>query len=194
MLLRHSFEVADMHVAGRSLLLACVPFNTPAWVADDGEPYREVHRPTVATGLDPTRTQLRYQHSDDMINRLGVGAEFRPDPRYLLGEFRVVSGARGDHLLDLVESGQLRGVSVGFVPGPSNSTADEDGPLVERLRYKRLPEVSLVDAPAYTGAEVLAVARARRVEAERAELLAFLADERRHAALWSLSVSQAPRR
>jgi phage head maturation protease len=88
----------------------------------------------------------------------------------------------------------LRGVSVGFVPGPSNSTADEDGPLVERLRYKRLPEVSLVDAPAYTGAEVLAVARARRVEAERAELLAFLADERRHAALWSLSVSQAPRR
>jgi HK97 family phage prohead protease len=144
-------------VKGRTLLLACVPFDTPTWVSDGGDPYREEFAPGAFRHVDPTRTQLRYRHSGDLLDRLGAGRSLTEDGGWLIGEFQVAKGQRGDRLIDLVDSGDLRGVSVGFDPGVDQTRADADGDIVRRVRVKRLPEVSLVDQPAYAEAAVVAV-------------------------------------
>jgi HK97 family phage prohead protease len=179
-MLHRDYQLADLEVRGRTLVLACVPFDTPTWVADSDGEYREVFRRGAFEHLtrDPGRTQLRYQHSTDLLDRLGQGVELREDPTYLVGSFRVTAGDRGDHLLDLVASDELRGVSIGFEAGQSQRDDTPDGPLVQRLRVKRLPEVSLVDQPAYPEARVLAVRAERELEQAREAARAFVAQMR----------------
>lgn len=179
-LIIRSYELHDMAVKGRTLTLAVVPFDRPAWVDDGQGPYRERFRSGAFKHIDPTRVQLRYQHSQDMMDRIGVGQALREDGGYLIGEARVFRGDRGDHLLNLVDDGALQGISAGFVAGESRTVQDADGPLVERVRVKSLPEISLVDEPAYAGAQVLAVRSAKRA-AEREALARWLADMRRFA-------------
>jgi hypothetical protein len=63
-MLHRDYQLADLEVRGRTLVLACVPFDTPTWVADSDGEYREVFRRGAFEHLtrDPGRTQLRYQH------------------------------------------------------------------------------------------------------------------------------------
>ena len=72
---------------------------------------------------------------------------------------------RGDHMLQLVADGDYRGVSVGFIPGRSETV---DG-VVTRTHIRQLPHVALVPEPAYTGAAVLAVRDKRQAAARERE-------------------------
>lgn len=180
MLLRHAYEVADLQVKdGRTLILAVVPINTPAWVEDETGRYRERFAPGAFKHCDPTRVQLRYMHSTDMRDRMGAGVTMHEDGKYLIGTARVFPGDRGDHLLTLVNERELRGVSVGFYPGIDRPAHDQDGPLLERVRVKRMPEWSLVDEPAYRGSEVLAVREAQDSQLRREQALAWVRESRR---------------
>lgn len=179
LLLRHDYAVRDVGVKGRTLTLAVVPFESPAWVEDSTGRYRETFSRGAFAHLDPSRVQLRYQHGTDLLDRVGAGQKMREDGRYLIGEARVFPGARGDHLLDLVNADALRGVSVGFYPGVDRPDHDADGPLVRRVKVRQMPEWSLVDEPAYAGSEVLAV-RASTQAADRERLAAWLRDMRAH--------------
>jgi HK97 family phage prohead protease len=171
--LQREWVFRDAAVKGRTLVLACVPFDTPTWVADGGDPYREEFAPGAFDHVDLTRTHLRRGHKPDPRNELGRGLSLREDSGWLVGEFRVARGDTGDQILNLVADGMLRGVSIGFDPGVDEQRTDRIGPVVRRKRVKRMPEVSLVDEPAYEGAEVLAMRadqarRAREVAALRA--------------------------
>lgn len=179
-MLTRSYELHDVAVKGRTLSLAVVPFDTPAWVEDSSGRYRESFDHGAFAHLDPTRVELRYMHSTDLMDRVGAGLAMREDGRYLIGEARVFKGARGDHMLDLVNDGALRGCSVGFYPGVNRNDRDADGPLVRRVKVKQMPEWSLVDQPAYVGSEVLAVRSSQQAEAREA-LAKWLADMRKHA-------------
>jgi HK97 family phage prohead protease len=179
-ILTRSYAVNDLAVKGRTLTLAVVPIMRPAWVEDSTGRYRERFRSGAFSHVDPTRVQLRYQHSTDLLDRVGAGMDMREDGKYLVGRARVFNGARGDHLLDLVNAKELRGVSVGFYPGQDAKVYDDDGPLVERVRVKSMPEWSLVDDPAYKGAEVLAVRSSQQAEAREA-LAQWMRDMRRFA-------------
>jgi HK97 family phage prohead protease len=178
-ILTRSYEVNDLAVKGRTLTLAVVPIMQPAWVEDSTGRFRERFRSGAFSHVDPTRVQLRYQHSTDLLDRVGAGMAMREDGRYLIGQARVFNGARGDHLLDLVNARELRGVSVGFYDGESRQAFDDDGPLVERVKVKSMPEWSLVDEPAYAGAEVLAVRHATQAQA-RENLSQWLREIRRY--------------
>lgn len=175
------YHIRDMQLTGRTLVLACVPFDTPNWVMepDRGE-FREVFRRGAFAGpvADPRRTKLRVNHDQSPIAFYGHGLELREDARYLMGEFRVTPGPDGDKLLELVHGEEFGGVSIGFTGGFNQATTDADGPLVEHTRIKRMPEVSLVDEPAYTEAKVLAVREKAHNDAARAELRAWVASIR----------------
>jgi HK97 family phage prohead protease len=161
-MLTRSYQLRDAEVGndGRSLVLACVPFDSPAAVDDGDGPYREVFRRGAFTHIlnAARRVELRYAHRQDGLP-YGFGLDLEEGPEFLLGRFRVAESSTGRHMLALVEEGQLVGVSIGFVPGQSRDTDDQRGPLVERLRVKRLSEVSLVpsETELYEGARVLAV-------------------------------------
>lgn len=182
-MLQRDYRVRDVAERdGRTLELACVPFDAPAWVDDGDGPYREVFRRGAFSHITraANRVELRYAHRQDGAP-YGFGMELREDADYLRGVFRVAPSEDGDRLLGLVRDDQLQGVSVGYLPGVDRDGGDADGPLVERVRVKRLAEVSLTPSPAYEDARVLALREAaedaRRtavaVEAARLRLLAL---------------------
>ncbi len=154
MLLRN-YQASDATVGdGRTLHLACVPFDVEATVDDGDGAYREVFRRGAFAHIvkAPNRTELRYQHRQDGLP-YGFGATLTEDAHYLVGTFRVADTPQGEQLLGLVRDDQLGGVSIGFVPGSDRTTGD----LVERVRVAQLVEVSLTPAATYGGAAVLAV-------------------------------------
>lgn len=159
------FQLRDAEVGGdgRTVVLACVPFDREALVDDGAGPYREVFRRGAFAHITGAarHTELRYAHRDSPAHLLGFGVDLVEDPSYLLGSFRVSPSDAGDQVLALVRDGQLAGVSIGYVPGQhsgdNRESITESGLLVERLRVKRLPEVSLTPAPAYADASVLTV-------------------------------------
>lgn len=160
-MLQRSFAAlrdAEIKDEGRTLVLACVPFDVPAHVDDGNGPYREVFRHGAFTKLAsaPNRVELRYRH-DQSGAPYGFGVALTEEPAYLLGTFRVAPSAAGDQLLSLVRDGQLGGVSIGYIAGQSRDSSDDDGPLVERMRVKALHEVSLTNAATYADAKVLAL-------------------------------------
>jgi len=179
MLLR-DFQLRDAEVGGdgRTLVLACVPFDQPAWVDDGDGPYRESFRRGAFKHVtrSPNRVELRYRHRQGGVP-FGFGVDLVEDPKYLLGSFRVARGDQGDQLLALVADGQLGGVSIGFTPGTDLGEGDADGPVTVRVRVKQLGEVSVlpVGAATWQDAKVLAVreaaAPAAAVERERVRLL-----------------------
>lgn len=174
-LLVRSFELDSVEVAadGRTVELACMPFDRPAVVNDGQGRYREVFRRGAFRHVvaAPNRTALRWDHDTGVP--YGTGETLSEGPTHLVGTFRVTRSEASDRLLSLARSGDL-GVSVGYVPGRSRDGIDDDGPLVERILVKRLAEVSLTPTPMYADTGVLAVRSGLdddvRAEVERARL------------------------
>ena len=156
-MLTREFALRDAEVGGdgRTLVLACVPFDVPAWVDDGDGPYREGFRRGAFRSVcrAPNRVELRYAHRAGPLP-YGFGMDLIEDPTHLVGSFRVAPGEQGDQVLALVRDGQLNGVSIGFQPGDDQPDADR---VTWRTKVKRLLEVSLTPAPSYAETGVLAV-------------------------------------
>lgn len=186
---QRDYQLRDAVIGGdgRTVVLACVPFDREAIVDDGDGPYREVFRRGAFTHLTGAarHTELRYAHRSSPADLLGFGIDLVEDPHYLLGSFRVSPSDAGDQILAHVRDGQLAGVSIGYVagahPGDNRERLEREGRLVERLRVKRLPEVSLTPAPAYAGAEVMAVREQQQDDSDRLER-----ERRRARAAWEL--------
>ena len=162
MLLEREFQMRDAEIGadGRTLILACVPFDVAATVDDGDGQYEESFKRGAFASITKAanRVELRYAHREGIP--YGFGQQLIEDPTHLLGVFRVAPSERGDQVLALVRDNQLKGVSIGFVPGHSDETTVNGKRSVSRVHIKQLAEVSLTPAPAYHGAEVLAVREA----------------------------------
>lgn len=153
-ILRRSFPAELEAGDGRTLEGLAVPYGVPAEVQDRDRRYREsfeagaFQRATRAAN----RLELLVEHRDDgPIDAVGVGLAFEERTEGLWGSWRIYDGAIGDHVLERVKGGALRGLSVGFRPlGPGRRT--EDGTLVRTACH--LDEVSLTRSPAYAKALV----------------------------------------
>jgi HK97 family phage prohead protease len=168
-MLRHEFQVRDADVTGRTVRLACVPYDRPAPVADaNGDPYLEQFQRGAFRNVvkAPHVVQLLHDHRPGV--GFGYARSLTEEPTYLVGEWRVPKSEPGDQLLALVTDEQLRGVSVGFQPGDH----PEDNVWVDNVltrRYvARMPEVSLTPAPVYDDAKVLEIRHRQQIEADRA--------------------------
>jgi uncharacterized protein len=159
-MLQRDFQLRDAEVGadGRTLVLACVPFDSPALVDDGDGAYLESFRrgAFAHVAAAPNRVELRYAHRQEGAP-YGFGLDLIEDPGHLIGRFRVAPSEQGDQVLALVRDGQLNGVSIGFLAGQSEESQVNGQRHVARLKVKRLAEVSLTPSPAYHGAEVLAV-------------------------------------
>lgn len=168
-MLTHDFQVRDATITGRTLVLACVPFNTPAPVADaDGDPYLEqfargAFRHVVKA---PHVVQLLHDHRPGV--GFGYARSLREDSAYLVGEWRVPKSEPGDQLVALVADEQLRGVSVGFEPGANAGDNVWQEGVLTRTYVRRMPEVSLTPAPVYADAKVMELRHKAAVDAARA--------------------------
>lgn len=147
---------------GRTIVGIAAPYGVEArvydpdvkrWVVEGFE-----HRSTWVRGLDrPQRVKLYLNHGH-REGKLPVGTAtlLRDDTAGLYAELHAVDTDAGNEAVELVRSGTLDALSVGFF---ANATADRwsaDGRSVVRVDAE-LREVSAVGMPAYAGADVLAV-------------------------------------
>jgi HK97 family phage prohead protease len=159
---------------GRTIDGLAVPYGVAAEVADELPTGTRRYRERFEAGAfqratrAPQRLELLVEHRDNgPIDAVGIGVAFEERPDGLHGSWRIYDGAIGDHVLERVKGGALRGLSIGFRPlGPGRR--DEDGTLVRTACH--LDETSLTREPAYGKAVVTAVRSAPALE-ELEELL-----------------------
>jgi HK97 family phage prohead protease len=145
----------DLDGDGRTIVGRCVPYDTPALVADGGEPYTEVWKRGAFRGAlrDPPRVHLVWAHDETAIgNRLGHAVALVESDAGLEGTFRTI-GQPGEHALELIRAGMARGLSIHAAIVRSRTRTDG---IVER-QAARLLHVALVTEPAYADARVTAV-------------------------------------
>lgn len=149
-----TFELGD----GRTVIGRCVPYGVSATVADPPEfvPYLERFAPGAfrkAAQAGGHWIELRHEHGEGILDRIGRARSLRDEPDGLYGEFEVLPGEPGNQALELVRAGILSGMSISAKVDRSQTL--EDG-TVERIKAT-LRHVGLTSTPAYAGAEVLAM-------------------------------------
>ena len=82
-----------------------------------------------------------------------VRLEERSDGAY--GAWQVLKTAKGDEALEIAREGELRGLSVGFIPAKGGTRRAADGVLERTVGH--IDHVALTPTPTYAGAEVLVV-------------------------------------
>jgi uncharacterized protein len=139
---------------GRRLEGIVVPYNVETRIGG----YTESFTLGAFADADPEHVPLFAPHPDRDRPSLPIGraVELHEEPAGLLGAFRVSAVPAGDHVLELVRDGAVRGLSVGFVPLPGGDRWNRDRTRVERVRA-HLVEVSVVPFPAYPDAQITAV-------------------------------------
>lgn len=120
---------------------------------------------------------VRYRHVgeragdvDDPQFVYGAVKALREDGDAVIAECVLADNARSDHLLSLVRSGAMSGVSMAATVAQSRTAPDG---VHEILRVATLHGVSLTPDPAYADAQVVALrdveaATRTRIDAERA--------------------------
>lgn len=143
-----------------------VPYGVPEWVSDDGiTRYQEEWAfGSLARYEEPAmagRVKLNYTHDDSLLrNWIGRTKHFEQKPDGMYGEWKVDETELGDLILFKVDDLQLRGLSIAAKP---LKTVERDGITVRALAY--LAHVALVEEPAFSGAQVLAMRERREVPA-----------------------------
>ena len=150
---------------GRTLEVRVVPYNEVATVADPPHytPYQEMWVPGAFERQlsAPNRVSVfvNVEHEQGIKGVVGRGTSLRETPDGLHGTFRMLQHPDADKALELVNEGDLTGVSLEFTAGQSV----REGGIVKRLKA-RLVNIALVrpsgsagGIQAYKGAGVLAV-------------------------------------
>ena len=146
---------------GRTVDVRIVPFNVPQRVVDPpprgtGVPYEEVWIPGAFDKQTDAAHRIdvlaNFEHEQGIGGIVGKGTELRDTGDALEGTFRMLNGPDGDKMLELVESGYVKGVSL---EAQAKKSVREDG-LVKRVKA-HLINVAFCRQPAFKQAEVLAV-------------------------------------
>jgi HK97 family phage prohead protease len=144
--------------AGRTLLGRAVPYGQ---VADLPGGVRErfvsgAFARQIASG-NVARVKLFESHHARLEGAAPIGKTAALDERFdgLHGAWPLYSTTRADDALELVRSGEVNGLSVGFKPVEGGSVRGHDG-VIER-RAAHLDHLVLTHEPIYEGAAVLSV-------------------------------------
>lgn len=157
LLIRSATALTDVDTKLRLVDLIAVPYNEEAEVVWRGEPWRETFDRAAFRGIEDSAGRVRVNREHTKGDTVGKVVAFTPDnPAGLVARIKIAQTPRGDDTLALAEEGMI-GASVGYrIRQPS------DVQLNPRTRMRRvmrafMDHLSMVESPAYQGAQVLAV-------------------------------------
>jgi phage head maturation protease len=158
--LRNDASLADVDVKQRIIDLIAVPWNQVAMVPWRGEMWAEMFRRGAFDGLEDHAGRIRVNRQHIEGDTVGKVIELEPSAGVgMLGRVRIAKTLRGDETLQLAEEDMLS-PSIGYyVKLPSDVNVDKRNKTREVMRAF-LQHLSLVETPAYEGAQVLAVREA----------------------------------
>lgn len=145
--------------------------------ADVGGKWMESIRPGALTrSLKIDRDiKARFEHRDLLGSTSNNTLRLTDTPEGLAVEIDVAETRAGDDVLSLVDRGDIRGMSFGFLPAPGGQTwAREQGKLTRSLTDIDLFEVTITDSPVFTGTSVSLRSASPEAIAQAEALLADL--------------------
>ena len=147
-------EVRDAGNGAHELEGICVPYNVPTMKAG---PSPEIIRPgAFASAVRvPEKIKLYGNNHDRKARPLGKAQDLEERADGLYGRFRFFKTTGANDAYEEIRDGGYGGLSIGFVAKKHRQTATGREVLEAHLHH-----VSLVDDPAYEGAELLAVRHA----------------------------------
>lgn len=187
--MRLAAGVADVDAKQRLIEVIAVPYGQEAPVPYRGEVWMESFERGSFDGIEQRSQPIMVNREHTRGDTVGKVVQWWPDrAEGLVAEVRVAKTLRGDETLSLAEDGMVR-ASIGFGVRPRDQVLDRSK-MKRRILKAFVDHLSLVEDPAYTGAEVLAVredapdvfaASLSPLQAAPAvdELLAFLRDPNR---------------
>jgi HK97 family phage prohead protease len=142
---------------GRTIHGIAMPFDAPAEIREGGWRFTETFRrgafTKTITERSPQAVKSFAKHARASLP-IGRASLLREDALGLYAELRVSATSAGDEILELVRDGTLDALSIGFQPIKDRWSGSRDA--VERLEVALL-EVSVVDFPAFAGAQIAGV-------------------------------------
>lgn len=150
-------EIAEADFSDGALTVRCVPYNQVSFKRPNpkGERFLTGAFTRNLQARGPGKIRLTDSHLDGKARRpYGVATAFEETADALYGTFRFYDTPAGREGREEAKAGTYGGVSIGWATLKDRYDADGVREIIEA----RLHHVSLVDEPAYDGAEVLAVA------------------------------------
>jgi phage head maturation protease len=154
-ILRAAPTLAGVDVAERIVDVIAVPWEQQARVRWRGEMWTETFTRGAFPGVEKQLVRVNREHvKGDTVGRVLEFDNGHPDG--LLARVKVAKTARGDETLALAAEDMIS-ASIGY------QTRDEEDVTLDRVRRTRrvhravLDHLSLVEDPAFKGAQVLAV-------------------------------------
>jgi HK97 family phage prohead protease len=115
--------------------------------------------------------KLHASHSGrgDVLSQVGKTVALQEQPDGLHGAWQIYDTPPGDHVLHLVKTGEVTGLSIGFKAVDGGTSRGDDG-VFER-RQVHLDHVALTNDPVYADAQVMGVRSAHPIGGYRTHLL-----------------------
>ena len=168
MFLRNS-TLADVDTKLRIIDLIAVPWDEEAEVPWKGEWWRESFQRGAFDGIEAHAGRVRVNREHVAGDTVGKVVGFEPSHKVgLWTRTKIAATLRGDETLALAEEDMIS-ASVGYRIEKHADVEVNKRTMTRRVLRAFLDHLSMVEAPAYKGAQVLAV-RAEQLEADDAPL------------------------
>ncbi len=157
---RNDATLADVDVRQRIIDLVAVPWNQEASVPWRGEMWREVFRPGAFNGIEDHAGRIRVNREHVRGDTVGNVVSLDPSAAIgMLARVKVPKTMRGDETLQLAEEDMVS-ASIGYYTKQASDVNVNNRTKFREVVRAFLDHLSLVESPAYEGAQVLAVREA----------------------------------
>jgi phage head maturation protease len=153
---RNTSEVTGVDVKQRIIEVIAVPYGQEAPVPYRGDMWLESFERGAFDGIETRANPVLVNREHKKGDTVGKVLQWWPErTEGLVAEVRIARTARGDETLALAEEGMIR-ASIGFGVRLRDQVLDR-ATMKRRIHKAFVDHLGLVEDPAYTGAEVLAV-------------------------------------
>lgn len=151
-----SSSISAIDKRQRIVDLIAVPWEQEAEVFTHGEMWREVFTRGAFDGIEDHAGRVRVNREHTFGDTVGKVVQFTNANDGLHAQVKIVNTQRGDETLALAEEDMIS-ASVGYRVKKPSDVQINYRTRMRRVRRAFIDHLSLVEAPAYQGAQVLAV-------------------------------------
>lgn len=149
-------EIGDVNFAQRLITAIVTPYEQRAKVMWRDEVWDELFERGAYDGIERRPNRIKVNRDHNKGRTVGKAMKFFPSRQEgLVAELRIAQTQLGDETLALADEGCV-GLSAGFAALPSDQIIDRRT-KTRRVRRAYLDHISIVEDPAYVGAEILDV-------------------------------------
>lgn len=148
---------SNVDTTKRLIDVIAVPWDQEARVFWRGDFWTEVFDRGAFDGIESRAGKVRVNREHRKGDTVGKVIEFNPaDERGLFAQVKVVHGPKGDELLYLAAEDMVS-ASIGYRANKGSDVLLDNDAKVRRVRNAFLDHLGMVEDPAFSGAQVLAV-------------------------------------